>query len=299
MVAGQDGVAAPRRTKTISPSYPQEALAQGVRGIVILEILIDPQGKVKSAEVIRSIPLLDEAALSAVRNWEYEVTKIDGRPVSVKLTVPITFALKVPEVTRAPGIPELRQGASVQYPPGQTSGSSVSADVTLAPDGQVAEAQVLEGSDPWTAALLSALRTWRFAAEGRQRHPELPGRRRLRGPGRQAEGGDPPLRPPAEGNRSSGGGRRGRTGSARGAQRAHDKPGGSGACTRTHCSRDPTVDTSGHAAGGDTGPCGPDLDDDAGGSRPDSRHAAIRPRSLRLRWPRPPRPSRRHHRPHP
>ena len=166
MVAGQDGVAAPRRTKTVSPSYPQEALAQGVRGIVILEILIDPQGKVKSAEVIRSIPLLDEAALSAVRNWEYEVTKVDGTPVSVRLTVPITFALKIPEVTRAPGIPELRQGASVQFPPGQTTSSSVAADVTLAPDGQVAEAQVLEGSDPWTAALLSALRTWRFAAEG-------------------------------------------------------------------------------------------------------------------------------------
>jgi TonB family protein len=166
VVAGQDGVAAPRRTKTVAPSYPQEALAQGVRGIVILEILIDPQGKVKSAEVIRSIPLLDEAALSAVRNWEYEVTKVDGAPVSVRLTVPITFALKVPEVTRAPGIPELRQGANVQFPPGQTTSSSVAAEVTLAPDGQVAKAQVLEGTDPWTAALLSALRTWRFAAEG-------------------------------------------------------------------------------------------------------------------------------------
>ena len=105
VVAGQDGVAAPKRTKTVNPAYPQEALAQGVRGIVILEILIDPQGKVASAEVIRSIALLDEAALLAVRKWEYEVTKVGGQPVSVKLTVPITFALKLPEVTRAPGVP--------------------------------------------------------------------------------------------------------------------------------------------------------------------------------------------------
>ena len=165
VVAGQDGIAAPKRTRTVSPVYPQEAQAKGVRGIVILEILIDPQGKVASAEVIRSIPLLDEAALLAVRKWEYEVTKVGGQPVSVKLTVPITFALKLPEVTRAPGIPELRQGTSVAFPAGATEGGTVSAQVTLAPDGQVAEAEVVKGSAPFTVALLQALRTWRFAPD--------------------------------------------------------------------------------------------------------------------------------------
>ena len=165
VVAGQDGVAAPKRTRTINPVYPQEALAQGVRGIVILEIVIDPTGKVASAEVIRSIPLLDEAALLAVRKWEYEVTKVGGQPVSVKLTVPITFALKLPEVTRAPGIPELRQGTSVAFPAGATEGATVTAQITLAPDGQVAEAEVVKGSAPFTVALLQALRTWRFAPE--------------------------------------------------------------------------------------------------------------------------------------
>jgi TonB family protein len=166
VVAGQDGVAAPKRTKVLKPIYPQEALAQGVRGIVILEILIDTQGKVASAEVIRSIPLLDEAALGAVRKWEYEVTKVGGQPVSVKLTVPITFALTLPEVTRAPGIPELRQGTGVVFPPGASEGSSVTAQVTLAPDGQVAEVDDVKGSAPFTVALLQALRTWRFAPEG-------------------------------------------------------------------------------------------------------------------------------------
>ena len=165
VVAGQDGVAAPKRAKTVNPAYPQEALAQGVRGIVILEILIDPQGKVASAEVIRSIPLLDEAALLAVRKWEYEVTKVGGQPVSVKLTVPITFALKLPEVTRAPGVPELRQGMSVAFPPGATEGANVTAEITLNADGQVAEADVVKGAAPYTVALLQALRTWRFAPE--------------------------------------------------------------------------------------------------------------------------------------
>ena len=165
MVAGQDGVAAPKRTKVLKPVYPQEALAQGVRGIVILEILIDTQGKVASAEVIRSIPLLDEAALGAVRKWEYEVTKVGGQPVSVKLTVPITFALTLPDVTRAPGIPELRQGTSVVFPPGASEGSTVTAQVTLGPDGQVAEVDDVKGTAPFTVALLQALRTWRFAPE--------------------------------------------------------------------------------------------------------------------------------------
>jgi TonB family protein len=166
VVAGQEGVPAPKRTKTVQPVYPPEALAQGIRGIVILELLIDPQGKVVSAEVVRSIPGLDEAALEAVRNWEYEITKVEGKAVSVKLTVPITFAMKLPEVTRAPGIPELRQGVPIPFPSGQSEGASVTAEVTLAPDGQVEEAEVVEGSAPWTTALLAALRTWRFASEG-------------------------------------------------------------------------------------------------------------------------------------
>ncbi|HEY5908368.1 MAG TPA: energy transducer TonB, partial [Vicinamibacteria bacterium] len=85
VTAGQDGVSAPKRIKTVNPVYPQEAMAQGIRGIVILEVLIDPQGKVTAAEIIRSIPGLDEAALGAVRQWEYEVTKVGGQPVSVKL----------------------------------------------------------------------------------------------------------------------------------------------------------------------------------------------------------------------
>ncbi len=52
-----------------------------------------------------------------MRQWEYEPTKVDGKPVKVRLTVPITFALRLPDVTREPGIPELRQGAAPGYPP--------------------------------------------------------------------------------------------------------------------------------------------------------------------------------------
>lgn len=162
-VAGTD-VPAPRRTKFVAPAYPAEAQMRGLRGIVIIEIVVDELGRVASADVIRSVPPFDDAALSAARQWEYEPTLVGGRPVRVRVTVPITFALKLPEMTRAEGIPEMRQGAAPGFPPGLEGPARVVADVTLMPDGSVAEASVRSGESPWAEGLLLALRTWRFAA---------------------------------------------------------------------------------------------------------------------------------------
>ena len=163
-VAGRD-VPAPKRTRFVSPVFPLEAQAAGQRGIVIIELVIDDTGKVATADVLRSVPPFDEAALTAARQWEYEVTKVDGKPVPVRLTVPITFALKLPEMTREAGIPELRQGASPAFPAGTKGPAKVIADVTLQPDGTVAEAAIREGDSPYAEAMLHTLRTWRFASE--------------------------------------------------------------------------------------------------------------------------------------
>ena len=57
-----------------------------------------------------------QAALDAVRQWRYEVTKVAGHPVPVRLTVPLSFASKLPEMTREPGIPELRHGVGPALP---------------------------------------------------------------------------------------------------------------------------------------------------------------------------------------
>jgi TonB family protein len=163
-VAGRD-VPAPKRTRFVSPVFPLEAQAAGQRGIVIIELVIDEAGKVSTADVLRSVPPFDEAALTAARQWEYEVTKVDGKPVSVRLTVPITFALKLPDMTREAGIPELRQGATPGFPIGAKGPAKVVADVTLLPDGTVAEAAIREGDSPYAEAMLLTLRTWRFASE--------------------------------------------------------------------------------------------------------------------------------------
>lgn len=155
----------PKRTKMTPPTYPPEAQAQGIRGIVIVEIVIDTQGKVSSAQLVRSIPGLDEAALGAVRTWEYEVTRVDGKPVPVRLRVPITFALRLPNVDRQEGVPELRAGVLPALPEGAASAGEVKAQITVDPDGRVSDASVTEGQPALAEAVVRALNTWRFAPD--------------------------------------------------------------------------------------------------------------------------------------
>ncbi len=161
LVAGSE-VKAPRRRSFVQPDYPAEAQARGLRGIVILELVIDEHGRVADVQVVRSVPPFDEAAIEAARQWEYEVTRVDGVPVKVRLTVPITFAMRLPSMERASGVPELRQGVGPSFPAGARAGV-VNARVTLAPDGQVVDALIESGDSPLSDALLAAIRTWRFA----------------------------------------------------------------------------------------------------------------------------------------
>ncbi len=163
VTAGSDGVPVPKKTKFVQPAYPPEALAQGIRGIVILDLVVSVQGKVESTTVVRSVPGLDEAAIAAARQWEYEPTKVGGQPVRVRLTVPITFSLALPKLARQEGVPELRQGVNPAWPASDGSGGRATAEVTLEPDGRVGVARVLEGDSPWSDALVAALRTWRFS----------------------------------------------------------------------------------------------------------------------------------------
>lgn len=83
----------PRKLRDVSPVYPSLAVAGRVEGVVILECLLDTRGHVQEARVLRGVPLLDEAALDAVRQWVYSATLVDGVPVSVIMTVTVSFRL--------------------------------------------------------------------------------------------------------------------------------------------------------------------------------------------------------------
>jgi TonB family protein len=89
-VGGQ--IKAPTKIKDVKPVYPAIAQSSRVSGTVMVAATIGPDGKVEDAKVVRSIPLLDQAALDAVRQWEYTPTLLNGEPVSVLTTVTINFA---------------------------------------------------------------------------------------------------------------------------------------------------------------------------------------------------------------
>ena len=88
------GIKQPAKLKDVRPSYPQIARAARVQGLVIIEATIGPTGNVQDAKVLRSIPLLDDAALDAVRQWEYTPTLLNGIPVAVIMTVTVDFRLQ-------------------------------------------------------------------------------------------------------------------------------------------------------------------------------------------------------------
>ena len=84
----------PRKIRDVPPQYPPIAQSARVQGIVIIEATIGPNGKVQEARVLRSIPLLDNAALDAVKQWEYTPTLLNGVPVPVIMTVTVNFTLQ-------------------------------------------------------------------------------------------------------------------------------------------------------------------------------------------------------------
>jgi protein TonB len=86
-------IRAPVQVKRVPPLYPPAALAEGVKGVVILEAVIGADGRVTDVRVLRSIPLLNQAAIDAVRQWEYQPTLMNGVPVAVIMTVTVVFTL--------------------------------------------------------------------------------------------------------------------------------------------------------------------------------------------------------------
>src|SRR5262249_20882498 len=83
-----------RKTKHVPPVFPPEAYKANISGVVIIEATIGADGRVSDTKVLRSIPLLDQPAVDAVRQWEFEPTLLNGVAVPVIMTVTVTFTLE-------------------------------------------------------------------------------------------------------------------------------------------------------------------------------------------------------------
>jgi protein TonB len=87
-------IVTPALVSRIDPVYPPIAVSAKVEGTVILEAVVDRDGRVESVTVLRSIPLLDNAAIASVRQWRYSPLLLNGHPERFVLTVTVSFSLK-------------------------------------------------------------------------------------------------------------------------------------------------------------------------------------------------------------
>jgi TonB family protein len=90
-----DTINVPKKIRDSSPHYPPEAIARGIQGVVVFRAVIAPTGDMVALDIVRSIPELNEAALVAVRQWQYEPARLRGVPVPFAMTLTVNFTLQL------------------------------------------------------------------------------------------------------------------------------------------------------------------------------------------------------------
>jgi TonB family protein len=93
-IRAENDIKPPKLIKEVAPVYPEIARVAMIEGVVILGVKTDEKGQVKDVLILRSIPLLDQAAIDAVRQWVYEPMIVDGKAVTVVFTATVRFTLK-------------------------------------------------------------------------------------------------------------------------------------------------------------------------------------------------------------
>jgi TonB family protein len=173
----------PRLVKKVNPVYPEKARQARVEGIVILGTRTDTQGRVSRVMIYRSqTPLLDAAAIDAVKQWVYEPLIVDERPVEAVFTTTVRFKLK-PENTETAEVVEgivggvLKLGDSVERPkivkkvdpvyPDEAKKNLVQGvvvlEVTTDEEGNIAKVAVLRSdSSLLNQASIDAVKQWKY-----------------------------------------------------------------------------------------------------------------------------------------
>ena len=85
-------IAPPALVQTVPAEAPEAIRAAAGVDALVCEIVVDETGRVRDAKVMKSVPMLDDVALNAVRQWRYAPTLVDGRAVPVRMTVTVPFA---------------------------------------------------------------------------------------------------------------------------------------------------------------------------------------------------------------
>ena len=86
-------VKTPKKLVNVPPRYPDDAVQAQVQGAVVLDVVLDADGVPTDVQVSQGVPMLDAAAIEAVRQWRYEPTLMNGEPVPIAMTVTVNFTL--------------------------------------------------------------------------------------------------------------------------------------------------------------------------------------------------------------
>jgi protein TonB len=87
------GVMAGNLVDKVTPQYPTIARAAHVQGTVVLQATISKRGTIENLRLLSGPPLLEQAALDAVRSWHYKAYQLNGQPVEVETTISVFFNL--------------------------------------------------------------------------------------------------------------------------------------------------------------------------------------------------------------
>jgi TonB family protein len=155
----------PRRIYYVAPAYPDDARAQGVQGVAILQVTIETDGAPSDVKVIRGDVLLAQSAIDAVQQWRWTPPA-----KAVVATVTVRFALDDAKVAAeavgpSSGHPRVVREVKPLYPPDLLKAKmagAVTVEAIVGTDGRVLAARVLKGSDVFHQAALDAVRQWEF-----------------------------------------------------------------------------------------------------------------------------------------
>ena len=88
-------VVMPKLKREVKPAYTRDAYAAKIEGAVIVQCVVEPDGTVSHATVLRSLePGLDQEALKAARGWRFEPGRREGKPVPVRVSIELQFRIK-------------------------------------------------------------------------------------------------------------------------------------------------------------------------------------------------------------
>jgi TonB family protein len=174
--------------EVVTPQYPDEARQQHSTGKVVLQILIDNEGKVKDASVLTGDALLSNAALTAVKQWKFRPYLLKDEHVEVETTATVEYTADPPFVItpkpfQGPRKVRVSQGVleksivrrvEPQYP-SEAKANHIQGDVlidaTIDTKGNIARLNVIKGDPVLAKAAVEAVRQWKYTPYSIQGDP--------------------------------------------------------------------------------------------------------------------------------